>query len=133
MTSTNRSRIEVPAAVRVFDGSLLYARGRWQIWMRTLRICSLSFDRGPGRADNLSIFFSLVAHSIVRDVQRPVFDFCFDYAPPPLRLHQLFPFLGRHPEIGISIRATIVSLTLGSVRSGSIFVLLKTLRARVSE
>ena len=59
---------------------MLYLRGRWQVWMSTLRICHRSFDCGPGGANGLLDFLFSRSQRVVRDVQRALFYFHFDYA-----------------------------------------------------
>ncbi len=48
--------------------------------MRTFRICGRSLDRGPGGADGLLDFLFSRCQGIVREVQRALLDFGFDYA-----------------------------------------------------
>ena len=48
--------------------------------MRAFRICGRSFDRGPGGADSLLDFLFSRCQRIVRDVQRALLYFGFDYA-----------------------------------------------------
>jgi hypothetical protein len=48
--------------------------------MRAFRICGRSFDRGPGGADSLLDFLFSRCQRIVRDVQRTLLYFGFDYA-----------------------------------------------------
>src|SRR5215467_7501599 len=80
-TSAERDHqeLEVLAFVRLLDGRLLYIR-RWQVWMRTFRICGRSFDSGPGGADGLLDFLLSCCQRIIRDVNRAFFDLCFDHA-----------------------------------------------------
>src|SRR5204863_3433993 len=75
----DHGRSGVLALVRILDGSLLDVR-RWQIWMRAFRICGRSLDGGPGRAYSLLDFLFSRRHRIVRDVQRAILYFGFDYA-----------------------------------------------------
>jgi hypothetical protein len=65
---------------RVFDRRLFHIRRRWQVWMRAFRICGCGFDVGPGGADSLLDFLLARDQWIVRDVQRALLDFGFDYA-----------------------------------------------------
>jgi hypothetical protein len=69
----------VLALVRILNGSLLYIR-RWQVWMRAFRICGRSLDRGPGGANSFFDFLFSRCQRIVRDVQRALRYFGFDYA-----------------------------------------------------
>jgi hypothetical protein len=48
--------------------------------MRTFRIRGRCLDRGPGGADSLLDFLFSRCQRIVRDVQRALLDFGFDYA-----------------------------------------------------
>ena len=66
--------------MRVFDGSLLYVRRRWQVWMRSLCICSRGFDITSGRANSRLDFLFACGKRIVRDVQRAVLYFRLDRA-----------------------------------------------------
>src|SRR4029077_1753397 len=51
-----------------------------QVWMRAFRICGRSLDGGPGSTDSLLDFLFTRGQRIVRDVQRVVLYFGFDYA-----------------------------------------------------
>jgi hypothetical protein len=48
--------------------------------MRAFGICGRSLDRGPGGADSLLDFLFSRRQRIVRDVERALLDFGFDYA-----------------------------------------------------
>ena len=71
---------KVQVFLPVFGGSLLHTRRRWQIWMRSLSVCSRGFDRAPGGADGLLIFFIGRHQRIERDVQRAFLYSDFAYA-----------------------------------------------------
>ena len=90
--------------------------------MRTFRICGRSFDRGPSGADSLLDFLFSRCQRIVRDVQRTLLYFAFDYAVQ--RYDRIGYLLWRtgSPSSLISIRAAMVSLRLESAGSGLFFM-----------
>ena len=65
--------------VRILGESLLDLR-RWQVWMRAFSISGRGVDRGPGGPDSLLDFLFGRGQRIVRDVQRALRYFRFDYA-----------------------------------------------------
>ena len=64
----------------VFDGSLVYVRGRCQVWTRSFCICGRGFDATPGGTNSLLDSLFTRRQRIVRDVQRALFYFGFDHA-----------------------------------------------------
>ena len=65
--------------VRILAGSFLYT-WRGQVWVRVFRSRCRSLDVGPGGTDSLLNFLLSRCQRIVRDVQRALLDFGFDYA-----------------------------------------------------
>jgi len=74
------ARLGVLAMIRVFDGSLLYIRRHWQVWIGTFCISGRGFDSTPGRTNSLLDFLFTGGQRIVRDVQRAVLYLGFDHA-----------------------------------------------------
>ena len=68
----------VLAMLLVLHGRLLKIR-RWQIWVCAFRICGRSLDGASGGADSLLNFLFSSCQRIVRDVQRALLYFGFDY------------------------------------------------------
>ena len=66
--------------VRIFNGSLFQACRRWQIWMRVSVSVAAALISAPGRTDSLLDFLFSRGQRIVRDVQRALRYFGFDYA-----------------------------------------------------
>jgi hypothetical protein len=64
----------------VFDGRLLCAWRHRQVWMRIFHICGRSFDSRAGGADSLLDFLFSRCQRIIRDVQRLLLYFDFDYS-----------------------------------------------------
>ena len=90
--------------------------------MRACRICGRSLDLGPGGADRLLDFLFSRCQRIVRDVQRALLDFSFDYAVQCFDRIRYLLLVSGSPSFFSSIRAAIVSLKLEFVGSVLFFM-----------
>jgi len=91
--------------------------------MRSLSVRDRCFDGGPGRANSLLDLFFSRRQGVIRDVQRTVFNFGFDYAVQPFNGIGYFLWRAGSPSSLISIRASMVSLKPEWALSGCSFML----------
>src|SRR5262249_45419875 len=98
------------AVLGFFDISFLHIRRPSWAWMRSLSVRDRCFDGGPGRANSLLDLFFSRRQGVIRDVQRTVFNFGFDYAVQPFNGIGYFLWGGGSPGSFISFRASLFSL-----------------------